>query len=289
MNVRRSILLLAPLSMLLFTQIPDARSDERQALESRVEFVRKLIEESSAAQEIEHSDNKAALAMREKARELYGNAVRAMSDNELDVAEQALSDAIKTMFDAVESAKPEHGDADRSEQEYERRRETIDALLVAHKRIAEEKHDAGLHAALQHDIASELAEAEAAHDSGDLVFARRNLESVYEQIKVALEKLRGGDTLIRELKFETEEDEYRYELDRNDTHRMLVTVLLTEKMQDDSIRQRTSHFVEIAEGLRNEAEQQAATGAYRLAIGTMERSTSELVKAIRSAGVYIPG
>ena len=64
MNVRRSILLLAPLSMLLFTQIPDARSDERQALESRVEFVRKLIEESSAAQEIEHSDNKAALAMR---------------------------------------------------------------------------------------------------------------------------------------------------------------------------------------------------------------------------------
>ena len=48
-------------------------------------------------------------------------------------------------------------------------------------------------------------------------------------------------------------------------------------------------FMDTADTLRNRAEQQAAAGEYREAVSTLEQSTREIVRAIRSAGVYIPG
>jgi hypothetical protein len=41
--------------------------------------------------------------------------------------------------------------------------------------------------------------------------------------------------------------------------------------------------------LREQAEGYAGNKEYETAIDTMEESTRELVRAIRSAGVYIPG
>jgi len=106
---------------------------------------------------------------------------------------------------------------------------------------------------------------------------------------LSVEHLRTGETLLRELKFETPEDEYIYELDRNDSHRMLLTVLLEEKMKDERTKKQVAPFLESADGLREEAKKLASEGDFVEAIGVMERSTKEVVKAIRGAGVYIPG
>ena len=38
--------------------------------------------------------------------------------------------------------------------------------------------------------------------------------------------MRSGDTLVRSLNFASKEEEYRYEIDRNDTHQMLIKVLV---------------------------------------------------------------
>jgi HEPN domain-containing protein len=48
-------------------------------------------------------------------------------------------------------------------------------------------------------------------------------------------------------------------------------------------------FMAKAKRLREQAEQQAEKGAYEEAIHTLEQSTKEIVRAIRSAGIYIPG
>jgi endonuclease III len=106
---------------------------------------------------------------------------------------------------------------------------------------------------------------------------------------VAIEKLRGGDTLIRSLHFANKEEEYRYEVDRNDTHRMLIKVLLKEKMEQAAVQRRVNPSLKKADELRAKAEKQAAQGKYEDAVRTLEDSTKELVRAIRSAGIYIPG
>ena len=92
---------------------------------------------------------------------------------------------------------------------------------------------------------------------------------------------------MRSLNFATPEEEYHYEIDRNDTHRMLVQMLLKDKRggADAMVDQAVS-----ASGrLRTQAEAEAARNDHKTAIKTLEESTRELVKAIRAAGVYIPG
>ena len=87
--------------------------------------------------------------------------------------------------------------------------------------------------------------------------ARKLLDSGYDIAKVELEKLRGGDTLVRSLNFANPEEEYEYELDRNDTHRMLVTVLLEEKRGKKGVDKMVKKFMGKAEVLRKQAEAQA--------------------------------
>ena len=48
-------------------------------------------------------------------------------------------------------------------------------------------------------------------------------------------------------------------------------------------------FMDKASSLRQQAEKQASNGDYDAAIQTLEHSTKEIVRAIRGAGIYIPG
>ncbi len=111
----------------------------------------------------------------------------------------------------------------------------------------------------------------------------------YAAATVSIERLRGGETLVRELHFETKEDEYNYEVGRNDTHRMLVDILAKEKIGDNpGVLKMVDMFMDKAAKTRTLAEQQAAGGDFDNAVETMELATKEILRAIRSAGIYIP-
>jgi hypothetical protein len=98
--------------------------------------------------------------------------------------------------------------------------------------------------------------------------------------------MRSGDTLVRSLNFANKAEEYKYEQDRNDSLQMLYKVLIEQKGAPTS-------FVEMqvkkARELRSEAENTATAGDHEKAVKQMEESTGQLIRAIRSAGVFIPG
>jgi hypothetical protein len=60
-------------------------------------------------------------------------------------------------------------------------------------------------------------------------------------------------------------------------------------MESSPMRATAEKFIGDAENLRSEAEKEAAGGRFDEAIGLLEQSTKELIRAIRSAGIYIPG
>jgi hypothetical protein len=142
---------------------------------------------------------------------------------------------------------------------------------------------------LQAKVSAELIASDALLQKGNGTEARAMLDATYETVKTSIEQLRGGDTLVRELHFETSKDEYLYELDRNDTHQMLVQVLFAEKMESSPMRATAETFISKAVVLREDAESAAGMQKYEEAIELLEESTKELIRAIRSAGVYIPG
>lgn len=257
--------------------------------DSRLHFVRKLIEDSSAARRVRSSKNPEILALYKKTREYYDEAVKVHAAGNYEATDEALMQATETMFKAVRLAENRKDVANKIQQDLNRQMASVKALLDAHSRITKEKGNTDGNQELRTAAKTNLKAAEQLRDKGDFKQARKYLNEAYVAIKLAVSELREGDTLIRSLNFATKEEEYRYEVDRNDTHKMLVKLLLKEKVKSEHSRDMVQSFVDKAAKLRVTAEAQAAQGKYELAVKTLEQSTRQLVRAIRGAGIFIPG
>jgi len=268
-----------------------AAADAATTNADRLRSVEKLIERSSAAEMIDSNNNADVRGQREKARDLFRAASEANRRGETAEAAALLDQATAAMFLAVRMVKTGADAASKHERDYQDRYDSVGALLESYDRIAPEKGvDKESRRELDDFVRSKLGEAELLRARGDFVAGRKVLDEAYAAEKVAIERGRGGDTLVRSLNFATKEEEYRYELDRNDTHRMLINVLLEEKMEgNEATRTMVQKFLDNAGRIRGEAELQGANGNYESAVETMEKSTREIVRAIRGAGIYIPG
>ncbi len=288
--MKKVLTVMAVLCMSSILTVAIRAESQGAANEARLKSVETLIEQSKAARQIETSGNPEAIAKRDEARALYRRAVEASGSGDNKTASDLLGEASKTMFAAVRMAGKDEVLAKKRERDYATRLESVKALMDTHTNISKEKGTASGNDELRRIVDAKLAKARGLHDQSKLVEAREVLDEAYVAAKVALEQLRGGETLVRALHFKDKEEEYHYELDRNETHRMLVDVLLKEKMQSNAgLMKIVDKFMGKAATTRADAEKQAANGDFDAAVETMELSTKEIVRAIRSAGIYIPG
>jgi hypothetical protein len=266
-----------------------AQEPDRAQLERRFESVGSLIEKSSAARQIEASGEAPALERHARAREMYREAQAAFQAGDLAKASTLLSASSVVMFEAVRLAAPETVTAEKNQTDFNAKLESVKALLAAQKRISEEKPNLKEARESARQIESLVVDAEKLAASDQIERARATLEQAYLLAKASVSSMRMGDTLVRSLNFATKEEEYHYEVDRNDTHQMLVKVLLDDKQAGAQMNDRLQGFLEAAGSLRGQAEAAASRGDFDTGVQILEQSTSEYVKAIRSAGIYIPG
>jgi hypothetical protein len=262
---------------------------DREQLERKLTSTSTLIESSSGAKQIEAGGSSVAAAQRERARDLHRQAAEALRAGQLDAAARLLDEASRAMFEAVRMAAPEQISGPKQRADFDARMDSTRALLEAQKRIAIEKSAGPRAGELTQRIELLMAEATELVRAGRVADARRTLDQAYLAVKAAIGGMRGGETVVRSLNFANKEEEYRYEIDRNDTHRMLVQVLLKDKRDGAGVDAMVDQSLAAAAQLRTQAEQQASRREHESAVKTLEDSTRELVKAIRSAGVYIPG
>lgn len=258
---------------------------DKGQLSSNLDSVAKLLESSSAARQIESSKAPEALQRRDRARELHRAAKAALEQDNLEKAASLLSESRSTFFDAVRFAAPEEVSSKKFENDYLLRLESVQALLGAYKRVSGEKSAKG--------VAETVAQIEKSLAAGAVLAKDRKFKEAHAEIdrgylvaKAGLTSLRSGDTLTRSLNFANKEEEYHYEIDRNNTHQMLIKVLVDDKKASGDMVQ---GFLSKAQEKRIKADDAASRKAYDEAVKLLEDSTAELVRAIRNAGIYIPG
>lgn len=261
------------------------------ATDARYQSVEKLLQVSSAAQRIRGSDNQQAKSKHQQAITKLGEAKNALASGQQQQADALFSEATRMMFEATRMIEKDSSMIEKELRDFDARKASIDALCTAYDNIRKEK---GLGppegSELYPFVHKRVDRALELKQGNRIIEGRKLLDEAYVAAKVAIEHLRGGETLVRSLSFESIEEEYKYEVDRNDTHKMLVTVLLQEKMGSDSnVENMVGQFMSKASVLRTKADKLASAGEYETAISTLELSTREIVRAIRSAGIYIPG
>lgn len=286
MNHRHRASRIALAVALAFALHVPAAAQDAAHLEKRLAAISILVDQSSAARQVDASGDARALERREQARSLYRQALASFQRGDHAKAAALANDASTRMLEAVRLAAPEQVNGPKRQTDYEARLESVRALAAAHKRIAAEKApDAREAAETSRTLDRLVAEAQAQAEAKNFAAAAETLDRAYHAAKAAVASMRGGDTLVRSLSFASREEEYRYELDRNDTHDMLVKLLLKDKPLTGEQR----GFMERARALRAQAEAAARGGDHGGAVRLLEDATRELVRAIRLAGVFIPG
>ena len=256
--------------------------------QGRFESVEKLLMYSSAAEQVIESDDHKALEIREQALQMFQMAKEAHQRGEHQNASQLLNAAAGKLFEAVRMVSQDGIERQKAADDLPGKRASVEALMEAHGRVSEEKGLQKVHKTLASTVDEKLQMADRQLAEGHEKSASRTIQEAYLLVKASLGNLRGGDTLVRELKFETPEEEYLYELDRNDTHNMLVVLLLNNKDINPSLKKLSEPYLDEAEDFRKKADKQASRKKFEAATDSLEKSTTQLVRAIRAAGVYIP-
>jgi len=262
----------------------------KDQVENRIELVERLVRTSSAARRVKISEQPEIQAGYANVMARLDQAVETFEAGDYGTAYVLLTEVTTNMFETARRIDASDLLERKRSRDFDSRRSSVEALLVAHGRISKEKGHAMAHDGLMKITGGHVEVADALAENGKYIAGRQQLDAAYTMIKVSIKNLRGGDTLVRSLEFATPEDEYHYELDRNDTHRMLVTVLAKEKLDTNpAMSKKVAGFLQKADTMRGEAEQEAAKGDYTEAIAHLEASTSQVVRAIHGAGIYIPG
>jgi len=259
------------------------------SLSNRMQNMERLLNESSGARQVIESSNGEAQSRREQALGLYRQADEKLRGGDLESASGLLDKSAKLMFEAIKMATPTSLLEDKQKVDYGKRMESVAALRDAFDRIADESGDKESKQKVNLQLAELVDQADALVARGDNSAAQVELDKAYHLLKVSIESKRAGQTLVRSLQFESKQEEYLYEVDRNDTHRMLISLLVDEKSKSDYTRTEINKFLEQAGQLRQQADAYAAQDEFVSAIDLLEQSTRQMVRAIRSAGIYIPG
>ena len=281
--ISRTILLLLAASLL---GNPGAQTAQ-EAVANRLPNIERLLNQSSGAKQVIDSANKDALAKRQQALDAYQQALQKTGQGEHQAAADLLNVSARLMFEAIKLATPTSLTEDQIIVNYGQRRESVIALQDAFNRISEENKETETRDRVNDQLAKLVGRADNLLQQGKNLEAKTEIDKAYHLLKVTIESVRSGQTLVRSLTFANKAEEYLYEIDRNDTHSMLVG--RNEKNKSDAMKQKIVDFVAEADSLRKQAEAYASENAHEQAIELLEQSTRQLVRAIRSAGIYIPG
>ncbi len=245
----------------------------------------RLLNESSAAKGVLASDDAEVKTLHAKAMAFYEQAVAADASGEEETRDQALLQAKMTLLKAAQLAKKTPGLDDHRHSLYQRRVQSADALLDAHKRIrAELKADVE---AVENRAIADIAAANARYEKGDVGAATQRIDQALSALKSSLISLRNGSTLVRTLQFDNPKEEYEYELGRNQSQVLLSSILLQQGTLPKNTKQRFDKDMKTARELRQQAVALAARGEYEVAIKTLQESSRHIVRAIRVARGHI--
>jgi hypothetical protein len=258
--------------------------------EQKAKFVGSLVTSSQPSKAIEASGNEQAKKALGIARGLVDQAKKDLADGKYEDADVKLNKAIEMV--TAETRNVSEGDvkSGRAKDGYEKRLATVKAMMDAQTRVAKEKSITTGNATSKREIVTKyMEEAEALAKLGRYEQAIVILDKAYTSVTADVAQMRSGDKLVKELKFDTPQDEYIYEVDRNDSHVMLLKLQLSEKPPMAGYAEQIEQLRREAEDVRKQAEEQGRVKNFSEAIKTMGDSTQRLIRALRMAGAYIPG
>lgn len=259
---------------------------KEQAVRMKVELLGKLVNESAAAKRVAGSSDAEARELLENAADAWRRSAAALESGQLRVAGRDAERGLADLADASRRVKDAQREQRLARERYDSLRKRVLSFSEAFSRVLEEKPGEPANRWLdQSKVSRLLDEAEALAREDDHESANLRLEQAANAVETALSEARHQETLLHKLTFETLEDEYNYELQRNDSYALLVDLLGRKSQQAGNRLQNLQRMLGENQTLREDAQDLYERGEVDAAILALEEATQRLARTLRASGV----
>jgi len=216
----------------------------------------------AARQNLKAGKNENALLLADEGLRMVGSASRLVPSEEV-LQEQ--NERYLELVDAVKNFEQSHKD-------------TTKSVIKSYGEKSAVDYD-------KKQVESLLADAKGFADKRQYMKAIPEVEKAELIVTSAINMMLDKKTLVYEVKFDTAEDEYAYELKRFKSYEELVPVAIERKKPAPGAVKLMDSFVKKGRSQRDDAIKKAADGDYPTAIAMMLSATTQVRRALRIAGV----
>jgi len=266
-------------------QATGPNSETRSVTTNKLELLDVLVHRSPAVQRIERSQDAEAKLLLEQARTLFRDATALLDSGNVEMLDSMLDEGLRAAGNAsrrvVDAERRQRLDQERYQQLRQRAlsfREAFETVMVEKGLDPDKAIDTS------HFDTAFLAAGRAA-DAGEYAEANRQLQGLAGALEAALVRVRGQETVVYELKFNSPEEEYAYERERNRGHLMLLNMLRESRPTAAQSARQFDILLEKNEVLKREAEEHADRGEIKEAVRKLEEGTQNLVRGLRMGGL----
>ena len=261
-----------------------AQPAQHKGLASKLQLLEKLLQDSPIVKRIEQNGNTEAEASLTAARKSLDWAREQFRAGQFDSAEAAANQGLGAVTKASRLVVDRRHENAADRERYQQLRKRVLSFTEAFQRVVVEKQGQNVAALLdQQKVSDLLLAAEDLVQEGDYTAANRSLKEAADAVELALSRARDKETLLHELKFDTPEDEYKYEKQRNKSYELLVELL--EKERGGRGLESVREAVEVNRQRREEADALVHGGDVVAGIKKLEEGTGILARALRRTGL----
>jgi hypothetical protein len=284
----KAITAIVALVMIVALPLPAGAERDVDQHAKKLQAMGELLDKSSLNKQVLNSDNEASVQYYKFAKSLYEQAVAAYHDGNIEKSEMLIKKSKNALFDAIEFSSLRQEKKEKERGNYEAMRRSVSALMDAMQRVGAEKGKNSHVEPVAEKAKKLIQQADQYYFSEHYREGTELLGKAMQGIKIAISEMRSGDTLTRTLTFADPKDEYQYELERNDTHFMLLDMFLAETPANADISRKIEGYIKTARESRKKAEDLASKSMHKNAVRQIENSTANVISAIRATGAYIP-
>ncbi len=277
-----------------FAQAPAQQSGGNipAGLAQKQSFARSLIEDASVAARIQASQDAEALRLFALAKDSYSSALAAIKDGNFASAEKQLNDAMSAMGKARRQVPDAAALVVKQQAEYEEKMKSVESLKKSYlgylksngKKPGSTDTDESASLGISRLMDAARNHAKDGHP-GD---ALRALEKAEQVMRSALNRVLGSKVLDYTPKFETPDEEYAYELDRNRSLLELIPVAIAQLKPTEETKKNIEGLVERNRVALEQAREYAGQQDYRRALASIHTGTGYLQLSLSAAGLVLP-
>lgn len=256
-------------------------------LNSKLELLDRLVNQSASMKRIEQSDNAQAKELLRSARASYQNARLLMEKNSLDKSDQAIDEGLRSVSKASQFVVDIRQQEKRYKREYAPLRARVVGFLESFEAAVVEREDNGAALLDRAKVKALMAQAQSNYEDGRYTMAQEQLDQAASSVELGLSLARDKETVVHELVFNSLQDEYAYEVQRNDSYQMLIKLMINEDSVAVSAHSYIQKKVDQNGQLRVQAQTLVKNGDFKDALNVIEGATEQLVDALRMGGAGI--